>query len=333
MAGKVFIAAAHDGLARAEQTQSGRWEVESMMPGVQVNGLCTDPLNPDAVYVGSEAGGVLRSCDRGRTWQSIGIEDRVVKAVAVSPTSAGTIYAGVRPAGMLVSRDGGVSWNELDGFRKVKEFFWFSPASPPFTAYVQSIALPRHRPGTVVVGIELGGVVVSTDGGQTWMKHRRGALRDCHMLFSHPTDGRWVYEAGGTGGGAAVSTDGGLTWHKHSKGLDRHYGWAVAADATRPDVWYVSLSPGPGKAHDESKGQAEAYIFRSEGGRPWEKLGGGLPQPLSYMPYSILTSPEEPGHVYAGLSNGEVWHSADRGDTWEKLPLQMPGNNRPLIML
>jgi hypothetical protein len=331
MAGKVFIAAVRDGLARAYEAQAGRWDVESVLPGVQVNCLGADPLNPEAVYAGTEHDGLMRSCDRGKTWQRVGLEGKVVKSVAVSPTTAGTIYAGVRPAGVLVSSDNGGSWSELAGFRKVKEFFWFSPASPPFTAYVQSIVLPSARPGTVVAGIELGGVVVSTDGGQTWMRHRRGALRDCHMLFAHPTDGRWVYEAGGTGGGAAVSTDGGLTWHKHSKGLDRHYGWAVCADATRPDVWYVSRSPGPGKAHDESKGQAEAYIFRSMGGRPWEKLGGGLPQPLNYMPYAILTSPNEPGRVYAGLSNGDVWHSPDQGDTWERLPLRMPGNNRPMI--
>ena len=37
----------------------------------------------------------------------------------------------------------------------------------------------------------------------------------------------------------------GVTWTQPRAGLDRHYGWAVAADCEHPEVWYASLSPGP----------------------------------------------------------------------------------------
>jgi hypothetical protein len=51
------------------------------------------------------------------------------------------------------------------------------------------------------------------------------------------------------------------------------------------------------------------------------------------MPYALLTDPAEPGHVYAGLSNGDVWFSADHGDMWQRLPFNLGGNYRSLIML
>ena len=85
------------------------------------------------------------------------------------------------------------------------------------------------------------------------------------------------------------------------------------------------------KAH--SDGQAEAYIFRSAGGAAWQKLGGGLPQPLSHMAYALITDPHAPGHLYAGLSNGDVWHSTDYGDMWQQLPFNLKGIHRSLIML
>lgn len=133
----------------------------------------------------------------------------------------------------------------------------------------------------------------------------------------HASDGTWAYEAGGTGGGASVSMDGGVTWAKVKQGLNRHYGVACAADPEEPDVWYVSVSPGPRKAH--SLANAEAYIFRSRSGEPWIKLEGGLPQPLDSMPYGLATIPDRPGLVIGALKNGQVWASDDHGDTWNRL--------------
>jgi hypothetical protein len=51
------------------------------------------------------------------------------------------------------------------------------------------------------------------------------------------------------------------------------------------------------------------------------------------MPYALLTDPAAPGHVYAGLSNGEVWHSTDYGETWLSLPIQLRNIRRTLLLL
>jgi photosystem II stability/assembly factor-like uncharacterized protein len=327
---KTFLATTGSGVLRAAPNAAGAWEVQPVLTGLPVPCLAADPLQPGTVYAGTQHG-VRRSEDGGRTWRAAGLDGQSVKAIAASPTEPGVVYAGTRPARMHVSRDGGASWAELTGFRRVRAFWWFSPADPPYSAYVQSIALSPSDPGVLVVGVEAGAVVRSADGGQTWQGHRRGALRDCHTLCFHAQDGSWVYEAGGSGAGAACSRDGGQRWRQPRAGLDRHYGWAVAADPAQPEVWYATLSTGPFQAHGD--GQAQAHIYRSAAGAPWQKIGPRLPYTLAYMPYALLTDPAAPGHLYAGLSDGAVWHSTDHGDNWQPLPFTFGGIHRTLIML
>jgi hypothetical protein len=239
---------------------------------------------------------------------------------------------------LFVSHDSGATWAEIEPFRRARSWWWRSPAESDLRPYVQGIALSPTDTNVIAVGIEAGAVLRSADGGQTWEGHRPGALRDCHMISFHAANGDWAYEAGGSGAGAAYSQDGGHTWRQSKAGLDRHYGWAVAADPAQPEVWYVSVSPQftwkqPGAPAAHVDGHANAYIFRSAGGAAWQKLGGGLPQPLDYMAYALLTDPAAPGHLYAGLSNGDVWHTSDHGDSWQQLPFNLKGIHRTLIML
>lgn len=329
-----FIATTGGGLARASRGAGGCWAVERLLTGSDVLCLVADPLNRERVYAGTQGQGVLRSDDGGRTWWRAGLVGPTVKAIAASPSRAGVVYAGTKPAGMFVSSDGGASWGELTAFRHIPgRWLWRSPAERPYVAYVQAIALSPDDPGRVVVGIEAGATVLSVDGGQSWTRHQRGALRDCHTLMFHATQGAWAYAGGGgvRGWGTnAVSRDAGQTWARIGRGLDRAYGWAVAADPLRPEVWYLSAAPGPAQAHGDTN--ARAGIFRNEGTH-WQKLSGGLPQPLGHMPYALCTDRNAPGHIYAGLSNGEIWHSADYGEQWAQLPVTLGRVQRSLVML
>jgi hypothetical protein len=327
--GRVFIATTTGGISRAVEQLDGSWHVQHLLTDYDVRCLASSPLAPGRVYAGTRGQGVLRSVEGCENWIPAGMEGSIVTCLAVSTHEPSTVYAGTKPPAVFVSHDGGSRWEDLSGFRRIpSRRFWFSPAERPFSAYVQGIALSPTEAGTMLVGIEAGAVVRSADGGATWSAHRRRASRDCHSLIFHASDGNWAYEGGGTG--PAISLDSGETWTRPREGLDRRYGWAVAADPLNPRTWYVSSSPGAMKAHRD--GSANAYIFRSTEKNGWEKLAGGLPEPIQHMPYALVTD-HSAGHLYAGLSNGEIWHTADHGETWTQLPFRLPGIHRALILL
>ena len=143
-----------------------------------------------------------------------------------------------------------------------------------------------------------------------------------HSLAWHPHAPGRAYEAGG--GGAAFSTDAGATWQPADEGRDRHYTWSVAVDPDDPDCWYVSASTGPFAAHG-----AATRRRASTGGAtaPWQPLAGGLPEPLPAMPYALVAAD---GRLFAGLADGQLWESRDRGDSWT--PLQLEGDSVAAVL-
>src|SRR6267142_2847710 len=75
---------------------------------------------------------------------------------------------------------------------------WSFPPRP-WTSHVRWIAPSPHDADLLLLGIELGGLMRSTDGGATWQDHRPGAQPDVHSLAWHPRIPGHAYEAGGRG--------------------------------------------------------------------------------------------------------------------------------------
>jgi hypothetical protein len=308
-----LYAATGDAIARIDDA-SGGWTVELVLRGSGAQCLAVDPANADTVYAGLRERGVRRTTDAGRSWIDCALPEPGVFSLAVSAAD-GAVYAGTEPSRLLRSDDGGLTWRALDGLLELPSRPTWSFPPRPWTSHVRWIAPSPHDAELILVGIELGGLMRSTDGGKSWQDHRPGAQRDVHSLAWHPQVPDRAYEAGG--GGAAWSEDAGESWHAADEGRDRHYTWSVAVDPDDPERWYVSASTGPYAAHGGQNPQARIYARRA--GEPWRALAGGLPEPLPAMPYALVVSD---GRLFAGLADGQIWESSDRGDTWRACTLR-----------
>ena len=308
-----LYAATGDAIARLDGAD-GEFEVELVLQDSGAQCLAVDPPDPNTVYAGLREGGVRRTDDGGRTWTDCALPEPGVFSLAVSALD-GAVYAGTEPSRLFRSDDRGETWRELRALLDLpsRPTWRFPPR--PWTSHVRWIAPSPHDADLILVGIELGGLMRSADGGESWEDHRPGAQRDVHSIAWHPRARGRAYEAGG--GGSAYSEDGGETWEPADDGRDRHYTWSVAVDPEDPELWYVSASTGPFAAH--GRGDPEARIYRRRAGEPWHPLGGGLPDPLAAMPYALVATD---GRLVAGFADGQIWESADSGDSWRPWTLR-----------
>lgn len=286
------------------------------LEGAEVRCLAAEPRNPDAVYAGTSDEGLFKSEDGGGNWERLpGVPHERITALAVSPVD-GAAYAGAEPSALFVSRDGGLSWRELGGLRGLPSAPAWSFPPRPWTSHVSAIALSHEDQGLVVAGVELGGVVRSADGGETWQDQRPGAYADCHALAANPAFLGVLYEA--AGGGFASSADSGESWEGADDGLPLRYVWGLAVDPADPGLVHVSAAPGPAQAH--GKGFSDAAIYSRSGAGSWKPVLEHLPE----FPYALAANPETPGSVYAGFSDGNVYLKPGKGKTW-RLLARMPG--------
>jgi photosystem II stability/assembly factor-like uncharacterized protein len=321
---RVF-AATGDAVVRFTLDGTQTADADEVLSGSGAQCVAVDPLDPRRVYVGTFDEGVYATDDGGDTWHPAGdaLEDRRVLALAVSPShqqsGVSVVYAGTEPSNLYRSEDAGRNWQRLPALRELpSEPRWSFPGRP-WTHHVRTIALHPTDPDWLLVGIELGGVMRSLDGGASWADHNPQAHSDAHRLRTHPLAPDRVYEAAGQG--VAISEDRGASWTTLEDGLDRTYAWATAVDPADPDLWYVALSRGPFAAHGRGDGQAR-LVRRADGG--WQTIGHWGDEPaLRRMPYALTTLPERPRALLAGLRGGTLMASTDAGDTWRRLSVQL----------
>jgi hypothetical protein len=303
-----LLVCTRDGLVRLDGNGSS-WERVTLLEGTPTR--CVAAAG-GRLLVGTGDGALL-STDDGAGWRRVDLPEAEVYSVAISAAD-GTLFAGTEPSRLFRSADGD-RWHELEALQTIPSRDTWSYPPRPWTSHVRWIAPDPHRAGRLLVGIELGGLMYSDDGGESFTDHRPGAERDVHTLAWHPrVEGR-SYEA--AGGGATWSRDGGLSWEAAERGREHPYCWALAVDPDEPERWYVSAARGPRQAHGGRP--ARAGLYRWEGTGPWERIEEGLPSPLDSMPYALATSSDG---LFAGLADGRFFSSADHGDSWEELPVR-----------
>ncbi|MGI8631837.1 MAG: WD40/YVTN/BNR-like repeat-containing protein [Solirubrobacterales bacterium] len=298
-------------LCRCERDGDGGWTTDRVLEDSGAQCVARDPLKPDRVLVGTRGDGAHLSVDGGVSFERVAIGEDDVFAVAISQAD-GRMYVGTEPSRLFRSDDGH-SWEELEALQQIPSRPQWSFPPRPWTSHVRWIAPHPKEADRILVGIELGGVMLTTDGGRSFSDHREGAVADVHALAWHPS-GEVAYEA--AGGGAAWSADLGETWARLPRGLHHDYVWALACDPAEPSQWFVSATDGPRSAHGD--GEAGASVYRWSGEGPWEEMATAIPA----MPYALAVAG---GAVWAGLADGRVLRSEDVGESWQDTGIRAPG--------
>src|SRR3954454_23867790 len=267
----------------------------------------------DTVYVGCRGSGLKRSADGGDTFEDVPLPEQDVFSVAVSAAD-GAVYAGTEPSRLFRSADGVDTRGDLTALQEIASRPDWSLPPPPWAPHVRWSAPSPQDPKLVLVGIELGGLMLTEDGGASFSDHRPNAARDVHCLAWHPSVPGRAYEAGGDG--AAWSRDGGHSWERADAGRERRYAWALAVDPAEPDRWFVSAAPGPFQAH--GKEPSDSAIYRWDGAGPWQAVEG----PLDSHVYALAVGD---GRLFAGLGDGTLLQSEDGGDSWSELGERIDG--------
>jgi len=270
--------------------------------------------------------GLYVSDDDGASWRPSGLTDREVWQVR--DNGNGILYAGTAPTGLFASRTQGDSWTEITSLAKLAEDSgWCIPLDPPPPARARALIAAGDR---LWVGVEVGGIAMSSDGGGTWSVVLPGGNPDLHMLFAHPQQPDILYASTGYGrldgvaemveGNAGVfrSDDGGDSWTYAWKGIEPRYSRPMCIDDRAPGGLTVASAPTAFSSYRE-EGGAGAMLFRSEdGGATWRSLCDAAHSPSSANFHGLTPDPASPGGVLVGTDTGELWRVSNDAE-WARV--------------
>jgi len=289
-----------------------------VLPETRVAALAVDPNAPERLYCGTYGDGLLRSIDGGNTWTRVGdgtIASANVLSVAISRTKPDRVFAGTEPSALYRSDDGGATWAELTSLQDLpSKRFWSFPPKPD-THHVRWITPLPHDADRLLVAIEAGALVQSSDGGASWQDRVDGGPIDSHTVVVHPDAPERVLSAAGDG--FFESEVGGRTWSKAEDGLPYRYCYGLAVDSGSPGLAVMSVAPNAGRGHS-GRDRARSSIVRREGDGPWETITTGLPEPEGTSLAMIAAVPGSAGGFVA-LNNKGVFITEDGAHSWRKL--------------
>ncbi len=270
-------------------------------------------------------------------WRSIGPANpggRVTDITGV-PGNQNTYYVAGAIGGIFKTTNGGMTFAPI---------FDSQPVSS-----IGAIAIAASNPNILWVGTGEGdprndagfgdGVYRSTDAGQTWQHVGLTDSERIKRIRIHPTDPNtaWVAVLGHEWGpneerGVFRTTDAGKTWKKVLY-LDADTGCSdIDIDSQNPRILYAGMYTYRRKPWRFDSGGGRTALYRSkDGGDTWEKLTQGLPKtPMDRI--GVAVAPSNPGIVYMiteTKTEGNLFRSDDRGDTWRMVANNPNINFRP----
>jgi len=288
---------------------------------------------------------VATSDDLGRSWHEpdqtpiafpadSGAALKRVWQIAPGPVcEPDVVYAGTEPSALFRSSDRGVTYELVTGL-------WDHPHRPEWGAgfggqAIHTILPHPDDPETIVVAMSTGGVYRTTDGGATWAPSNTG-VKAYFYPDPWPEFGQCVHKIARNPArpdqfflqnhhGVYRSDDGGATWTSIADGLPSDFGFAMVAHPHRPGVIYNFPLTADGRRYPPD---FRCRVFRSEdAGETWTGLTDGLPSEPFYptvLRDAMCADDADPAGIYFGTRSGEVFASADEGDSWRQVAAHLP---------
>jgi len=250
-----------------------------------------------------------------------------------SLTDPDTVYAGVEDAALFRSTNGGQSWQELPGLRSAKGNLWQPGAGG---MCLHTIVQDRSNPQRIFIAISAAGVFRTDDAGKTWRPTNRGLksqfelpdpdaeVGHCvHRIAMHPSRPNVLFMQ--KHWDVMRSDDDGDSWHEISGNLPTDFGFPIDVHAHEPNTIYVVPIKSDSE-HYPPDGKLRVYRSRT-GGNEWEALTNGLPQHDCYVNVlrdAMAVDSLDPCGLYVGTTGGQVYGSANAGDSWAPIVRDFP---------
>jgi hypothetical protein len=343
-------------------TTDGRrsdWQVEGPhFGGWEIFHMKGSPVNPDRIYASQASDWtgqvVQRSDDGGRSWEAVGNEFAYegetgthqwydgtphpwdfakVWHLEPSPHDPDTVFAGVEDAALFRSTDGGHSWSELPALRTHSTGQTWQPGAGGLCLH--TILIDPSNTDRMYVAISAAGAFRTDDGGQTWLPINKGLRSEyipdedaevghcVHNLAFHPSRPETVFMQ--KHWDVMRTDDAGGIWREVSGNLPSDFGFPIAVSSNDPDTVFV-VPITSDLEHYPPEGKLRVARSRTGGGE-WELLTTGLPQANAYgnvLRDAMAVDALDPCGIYFGTTSGEVYASADEGDSWTPIVEHLP---------
>ena len=244
-----------------------------------------------------------------------------------------TVYAGVEDAAIFRSTDGGENWKELPGLRGHGTGPKWQPGAGGMCLH--SIILDSSNPQRMFIAISAAGAFRTDDGGKSWKPINRG-LRSQYIPDPNAETGHCVHHIAMHPSRPGVlfmqkhwdvmrSDNAGDQWTEISGNLPTDFGFVIDVHAHEPETIYVVPIKSDGE-HFVPEGKLRVYRSRT-GGNEWEALTKGLPQKDCYVNVlrdAMAVDSLDKCGVYFGTTGGQVYASADAGDSWNPIVRDLP---------
>ena len=250
-----------------------------------------------------------------------------------SLTDPDTVYAGVEDAALFVSKNGGKSWEELSGLRGHGTGPQWQPGAGGMCLH--SIVLDPVNKSRIFIAISAAGAFRSDDAGKTWKPINKG-LKSQYIPNPEAEVGHCVHRIAQAKQKPNLlymqkhwdvmrSVDAGESWTEVSGNLPTDFGFVVDVHAHEPETIYVVPIKSDGE-HYPPEGKLRVYRSKT-GGNEWQELTKGLPQSncfVNVLRDAMAVDSLDKCGVYFGTTGGQVYCSADAGDTWSPIVRDLP---------